>query len=68
MQYYYLLTRIQCKRGLLFGVASWWVGVGANSQLVDRYGVRSGLDEIVMHMDEDDDEAVPSACPAFVLS
>jgi hypothetical protein len=42
--------------------------VGANSQLVDRYGVRSGLDEIVMHMDEDDDEAVPSACPAFVLS
>lgn len=24
-------------QGLLFGVASWWVGVGANSQLVDRY-------------------------------
>jgi hypothetical protein len=39
--------------------------VGANSQLVDRYGGRSGLDEIVMHMD---DEVPSSACPAFVLS
>lgn len=65
---YYVPADSHIMQGLLFGVASWWVGVGANSQLVDRYGVRSGLDEIVMHMDEDDDEAVPSACPAFVLS